>query len=92
MFFVPMDKIKALLEKIEYALKFEYATPRFIVRIAGQIASMSPAIGPLTRLFTKQMHIFIESRFSWDAPKLIPFEVNTELLFWKTNLEKSNGL
>ena len=49
------------------------------------------AIGPLTRLFTKQMHVFIESRFSWDSVRLIPFEVETEVLFWQNNLKHTNG-
>lgn len=53
---------------------------------------MSLAIGPLTRLFTKHMHVFIESRYSWDTPKILSFELIDELKFWLSNLEDSNGL
>ena len=53
---------------------------------------MSLAIGPLTRLFTKHMNIFIESRYSWDTPKILSFELIDELKFWLSNLEDSNGL
>ena len=92
MFFIPSEKIKALLTKIKSTLRFEYSTARNIAKIAGYIVSMSIAIGPLTRLFTKQMHVFIESRFSWDGLRIIPFEVKTELLFWQNNLKQANGV
>ena len=92
MFFAPTEKIRTLLERIQHALKFEYAKARSIAKIAGHITSMAIAIGPLARLFTKQMHVFIESRFSWDGPKLIPLAMKTELLFWQSNLKQSNVL
>lgn len=91
MLFIPSEKIEALLKKIQSALKSKNSTARNIAKIAGHIVSMSMAIGPLTRLFTKQMHVFIESRFSWDSVRLIPFEVETELLFWQNNLKHTNG-
>ena len=92
MFFIPHEKLKALLKEIETNLKFEYSAARSIARIASRIVSISIAIGTLTRLFTKQMHVFIETRISWDCTKMIPFEVKTELLFWQSNLEQVNGV
>ena len=53
---------------------------------------MSIAIGPLTRLFTKNMHVFIESSYSWDSLRLISFDLKAELLFWRSNLSRCNGL
>ena len=53
---------------------------------------MSIAIGPLTRLFTKNMHVFIESSYSWDSLRLISFDLKADLLFWRSNLSRCNGL
>ena len=83
MFFIPHEKLKALLKEIETALKFEYSAARSIAKIAGRIVPMSIAIGPLTRLFTKQMHVFIESRFSWDGTKMILFELKRAFVLAK---------
>ena len=81
MLFVPKEKIDNILEKIEKCLEGELTTARKISQIAGHLSSMSIAIGPLTRLFTKNMHVFIESSYSWDSLRLISFDLKAELLF-----------
>lgn len=92
MFFVPQIKIEKLIDAIDVILKFETVTARSIAKIAGNIASMSLAVGPLSNLFTRQLYKFIESRSSWDKLRPLPLEVKNELLFWYCNIDKNNGL
>jgi len=42
---------------------------------------MQIAIGLLTRLFTRQMYLFIENRASWDSYSLITNNLKTEMSF-----------
>ena len=53
--------------------------------------SKTIAIGPLTRLFTRQMYSFIETRKSWYEKRLIDNLLFEELSFWLRNLENTNG-
>ena len=54
-FFVPETKIKKLASIISNALNQSFTTAKVISRIAGNIISMGIAIGPLTRMFTRQI-------------------------------------
>ena len=90
-FLVPPEKIAFLKEQILDFTSHKFATPKDLSRIAGRLISMSPAIGPLTRLFTRQMYKFIEGRTSWFQQKLVPDSVRQELTFWTRNLDDENG-
>lgn len=94
--YVPLAKLRNVLKLIDKVLTCDFVTTRTIAKIAGRIISMSIAIGPLTKLFTRQMYKFIDNRhllgFPWDSFRLLSREVITELTFWKFNLSASNGL
>jgi len=90
-FYVPQRKIDNLLNFLKHASRRTFASARQISKIAGRIISMQIAIGPLTRLFTRQMYLFIENRMSWDSYSLITNNLKTEIEFWLRNLEKHNG-
>ena len=91
-FFVPETKIKKkLASMISNALNQSFTTAKFTARIAGNIISMGIAIGPLTRLFTRQMYKFIESRLTWHSIKEIDKLTKEELIFWHKNLQNANG-
>ena len=64
---------------------------RALAGIAGQIISMSLALGPITRLMTRAMYRSIETRSSWSDSLLIPDCVINELKFWQSNLDSYNG-
>lgn len=85
-FEVPETKIEKLCDLIEASLSVNTLSARQLAKIAGQIVSMSIAIGPLSFLLTKQMHKLIECRQNWDRLMIIPHEVRSELDFWKNNL------
>jgi hypothetical protein len=92
-FSLPGNKVertqKAICECLEK--RFRYVTVRDIARIAGFIISASPAIGSLTRLFTRHLYRTIESRDSWSSKVLLSAGAIAELQFWHTNLEQVNG-
>ena len=60
-------------------------TPKQLAKITGQLSSMYLAIGPLVRLFTRNMYHEIENRASWYEPKIISEETKDELEFWLNN-------
>ena len=90
-FSIPHRKISHLEKLIENILNGNFVTPKQISRIAGQIISMSLAIGPITNLFTRQMYKFIESRIHWNTLYPLNECLLSEIYFWKENLKNSNG-
>ena len=63
-FSVPPEKISILLSMINLALTSPFSSAKDISRIAGRIISMSPALGPISRLMTRNTYLFIESRLT----------------------------
>ena len=91
LFSVPTPKLEKLMQSLRTVTERPTATPKEISRIAGQIISMGIAIGPLTRLFTRHMYAFIESRNSWFENKTVNEGTHSELTFWKRNVQVRNG-
>ena len=94
--YVPLPKLEAVLHLILEILRSNVVTTRKIAKLAGRIIAMSIAIGPLARLFTRQMYKFIDDRITlglaWDSNRLISKELESELTFWRLNLSASNGV
>ena len=88
---VPEEKTTTLLAKIEEVLVKGVCDAKSISRIAGRVISMTPALGPIARLFTRYMYNFIHISNSWYTSSPITDEVETELRFWKRNLPTTNG-
>ena len=83
-----MLKLKNLLST---AITDESSSYREFARIAGSIISLSLAVGPISRLFTWQMHLAIESRSGWDQTFRFPAALLEELKFWYSNIGSFNG-
>jgi len=88
---VPPEKIDKLKTKIIKALNKPSNTARDISKIAGTIISMSIAIGPPTRIFTRKLFQFIEEQNFWDKKVLLSEGASQDLNFWKNNLDSLNG-
>lgn len=69
----------------------EKPTARELARIAGQIISMSIALGPITRLRTHGLYGLINCQMFWSDRLTIPSEVCDELVFWQQNVHVLNG-
>ena len=88
---IPLEKIERLQKLISNATCAPTNTAREIAKIAGTIIAMGPAIGPLTRLFTRKMYKFIDNSRSWDGPQTLCSGTREELMFWGKNLNRVNG-
>ena len=83
-----MLKLKNLLST---AITDESSSYREFARIAGSIISLSLAVGPISRLFTRQMYLAIESRSGWDHTFRFPAALLEELKLWYWNIGSFNG-
>ena len=90
-FAVPNRKLEKLLQSAERERGRERTTARNIAKVAGQIVSMEPGLGPLSRLFTRKMYKFVDTCPSWDGDVQATDEVRREIAFWSDNLRKNNG-
>ena len=86
-FSVPPAKVIKLLHSIDAILSAQRSsipsTFRSLAGVAGQIISMSLAIGPVSRLMTRAIYRSIESRESWSDSVLLSNNVISELNFWR---------
>ena len=90
-FAVPDRKLEKLILAAEKEITRRRTTARSVAKVAGQIVSMEPGIGPLTRLFTRKMYKFVEECPSWDGSTATSEPVRVEMEFWVNNLNRING-
>ena len=64
---------------------------RGLARVTGFINSLYFAVGPIARLFTRQMHATIQARTFWDCSFSLSSPLSEELHFWFANIEAFNG-
>ena len=88
-FRIPEKKVCKLKRLLDFAIQNESLSYRELARIAGSIISVALAVGPISRLLTRQMYLAIESKSAWDHIFRFPPE---ELKFWFSNIESSFGL
>ena len=58
------------------------ATARALQRVAGHVASMSLALGPVARLQVRALHACVHQAVSWQSWVPISDEAQAELRFW----------
>ena len=90
-FYVPEEKINNLIKNINSVLAQTFCSAKQLSRVAGQLASMHLALGPIVRLLTRQLYKEIESQPSWHSPFQLPKEAADELNFWLENITERNG-
>ena len=68
-------------------------TARKLARLAGIIISLSPSIGNISRLMTRQLYRVINQRTNWDTHFSIAedYLLLNELDFWQQNVRKLDG-
>ena len=67
-FRVPSKKIAKLKSNLDSMVSSGSATLRALARVVGFVNSLYLAVGPIARLFTRQMHATIQARSFWDCP------------------------
>ena len=91
LFIVPPEKISKLQEAIA-GIPLHGRVPVWqLASIVDQIISMSLAVGPLTRLRSRQMYEVLKYRRSWNDRVPLSDGASDELLFWKDSVSKCNG-
>ena len=90
-FQIPERKITKLKSLLDSVIQDEYASYRELARIAGSVISVALAVGPISRLLTRQMYLAIESRSSWDSTHHFSAGLLEELKFWYCNIDSFNG-
>ena len=84
------------LQKLEQSLDNILGSPKKVTAqqlaaVAGQIVSMSRAIGPKVYLHTRHIYFAIETREHWGSILQFDSKLTTELRFWVRNVRELNG-
>ena len=90
-FQVPRAKTERLKKILNDAVLEGVCSFRDLARFAGFINSLMLAVGPIARLFTRQMYNVINSRPSWDSSLSISGPLLQEFQFWIQNIDAFNG-
>ena len=90
-FRIPEKKVSKLKGLLDSAIQAGYSSFRDLARIAGTIISVTLAVGPISRLLTRQMYFAIETRSAWDNTIHFSPSLLLELKFWCCNIDCLNG-
>ena len=90
-FHIPERKVKKLKSLLRSAIGETSYSYRELTRIAGSIISVALAVGPISRLLTRQMYLAIESRSAWDHTLRFSRALLEELRFWYNNIDSFNS-
>ena len=90
-FRIPEKKVSKLKDLLDSTIQAGYSSFRELVRIAGTIISVALAVGPISRLLTRQMYFAIETRSAWDNTIHFSTSLLLELKFWYCNIDCLNG-
>ena len=63
-FWIPKNKVCKLKRVLDSAIQNGSSSYRELARIAGSIISVALAVGPISRLLTRQLNLAIESRLA----------------------------
>ena len=91
-FSVPVEKVDKLKNNIKSILSQTFCSAKQLSRVAGQLAAMHLAVGPIVRLMTRNMYVLIESRVTWYHPIALTEGAFNELRFWIGNIQSRNGV
>ena len=90
-FQIPPKKLEKLRSSLELLVNDGHSTYRSLACLAGFNISLSLAVGPIARIFTRQMHYCIHARPSWDATFVFSDPLMQELKFWLQNIRAFEG-
>ena len=90
-FHIPERKVEKLKSLLSSAIGEASSSYRELARIAGSIISVALAVGPISRLLTRQMYLAIELRSAWDHTLRFSPALLEELRFWYNNIDSFNG-
>ena len=83
-------RIVKLRSCIEALLQVDSVSVRQLASFAGQVVSLGPVIGGVTRLRSRFTQISIASAPSYETVVSISLQIKKELVFWKDNVDLLN--
>lgn len=83
-----LDKLKAQLCEVE---KAQSVPARCLASLIGKIMSMALALGPVTRLMTRNLYVVLNSKTAWCQRLVLTPEAVVELNFWVHEITNFNG-
>ena len=90
-FQVPSSKLERLKSAIRDVLGCQNVPVKDIARISGYLVAMTIALGPIARLFTRQMYFVIANRISWRGHVVVNEPLAQELKFWLHHVDAFYG-
>jgi len=92
LFVIPEKKVVKLKSTLLGLLtEFPSLRVRSVASVCGFIISLSPALGPIVRLLTRQMYAFVQCRITWNDVLHANDGVREELQFWLHHIDAFNG-
>ena len=89
-FHVPPRRVDALNQLLDVIIAKDFrVSARTLSRLTGSLVSMSLAMGPVVRLWTRAMYRDICLALCWDQPICLSSDSRSEVLFWKQNFDNS---
>ena len=90
-FSVLASKIDALKLRLLEVKDAKCIPARKLASLIGKIISMSLALGPVTRLMTRNLYAVLNCRLAWCHKFTLSNEAYQELHFWLSEITKFNG-
>ena len=90
-FSVPASKIDALKSKLLKTKEAKCVPARELASVIGKIISMSLALGPVTRLMTRNLYAVLNCRLAWCHRLTLSGEAHQEIDFWLSEITNFNG-
>ena len=89
-FQVPQKRIDAFDQVLRDVIARKFVvSARTVARFTGLLASMSLALGPVVRLWTRSLYRDILQASSWDSPMQLSADAQGEVVFWQTSFHNA---
>ena len=63
---------------------------RTLAAVVGQIISLTPCVGDVTRIMTRSLYAVVNTKMSWNSTVELSKEAYAELVFWNHNVDCLN--
>lgn len=89
---VTEQRISKLKANIDSVLKGDsmIVNVRNLATVVGQIISLTPCVGGVTRIMTRSLYAVVNTKVSWDSTVVLTKEACRELVFWSQNVDSLN--
>ena len=87
-FIVPERRVLGFKDIFKQILDNQFVvSARQVARLTGNLASMGLALGPVARLWTRELYRVVQQSLSWDKKFQLSDDAKTEIMFWVDNFD-----